>query len=263
MGWPRNLAVSACLILLTLPGFASAAAPQIPPPIGPVTDLAGILEDATRQELTRLIREVEERTTAEIAILTIPSTQPETIEEYSVAVFEQWKIGKRGKDNGLLFLVAVQDRRMRITTGYGLEGILPDGKIGAIRDREILPYFRAGRYAEGVLRGSEALASVILADAKDTVSEGRPVGRRALHRSWFQRRSTGFLLGIFIRLMDELAGTENRLSVERKRYNDAVQVYNVTVRQFPGNLIASVAGFKEHPFFEAPSAARQVPQVKF
>jgi len=67
----------------------------------------------------------------------------------------------------------------------------------------------------------------------------------------------------FIRLMDELAGTENRLSVERKRYNDAVQVYNVSIRQFPGNLMASLLGFKQQPFFEAPPAARQVPQVKF
>jgi LemA protein len=67
----------------------------------------------------------------------------------------------------------------------------------------------------------------------------------------------------FARLMDELAGTENRLAVERKRYNDAVQVYNVTVRRFPGNLLASSLGFKEQPFFEVPAAARQAPQVKF
>ncbi len=67
----------------------------------------------------------------------------------------------------------------------------------------------------------------------------------------------------FNRLMDELAGTENRLSVERKRYNDAVQVYNVAVRQFPGNLVASALGFKEQPYFEVPAAARQAPQVKF
>ncbi|MBI4736188.1 MAG: LemA family protein [candidate division NC10 bacterium] len=67
----------------------------------------------------------------------------------------------------------------------------------------------------------------------------------------------------FIRLMDELAGTENRLAVERKRYNDSVQVYNVAIRQFPGTLIASALGFKEQPFFEAPPAARQVPPVKF
>jgi LemA protein len=67
----------------------------------------------------------------------------------------------------------------------------------------------------------------------------------------------------FHRLMDELAGTENRLSVERKRYNDSVQVYNVAIRTFPDYLIASILGFKEQPFFEVPAAARQAPQVKF
>ena len=67
----------------------------------------------------------------------------------------------------------------------------------------------------------------------------------------------------FTRLMDELAGTENRLSVERKRYNDSVQMYNVAVRQFPGNLMAGFLGFGERPFFEVPAAARQTPQVKF
>lgn len=67
----------------------------------------------------------------------------------------------------------------------------------------------------------------------------------------------------FVRLMDELAGTENRLAVERKRYNDSVQVYNVAIRQFPSNLIAPMLGFKEQPFFAAPSEARQAPRVKF
>lgn len=67
----------------------------------------------------------------------------------------------------------------------------------------------------------------------------------------------------FLRLMDELAGTENRLAVERKRYNDAVQAYNLSVRRFPSNIVASFAGFQQKPFFEAPPGARQVPQVKF
>ncbi|HYB72847.1 MAG TPA: LemA family protein [Candidatus Sulfotelmatobacter sp.] len=67
----------------------------------------------------------------------------------------------------------------------------------------------------------------------------------------------------FLRLMDELAGTENRLAVERKRYNDAVQAYNLAVRQFPSSVVASSSGFQQKPFFEAPAAARQAPQVKF
>lgn len=166
MHWLRKLALCTWLILLNLASPASGDAPKLPSPAGPVTDLAGILDAGTQQQLLRLIREVQERTTAEIAILTVPSTEPLTLEEYSVAIFDRWKIGKRGQDNGLLFLVAVRERRMRITTGYGLEGILPDGKVGEIRDRDILPRFRTGRYSEGVLRGTEALASVILADRK-------------------------------------------------------------------------------------------------
>lgn len=67
----------------------------------------------------------------------------------------------------------------------------------------------------------------------------------------------------FLRLMDELSGTENRLAVERKRYNDAIQVYNLAVRQFPSNFVASIGGFQQKAFFEAPAEARKAPQVKF
>ena len=168
-GWsmrsPHSLAFSGWLVLLALASLASAAIPGIPSPQGEVTDLVGVLDAGARQQLTQLIREVRDRTTAEIAILIVPSTAPETVEEYSVAVFDRWKIGQRGKDNGLLFLVAIQDRRLWITTGYGLEGILPDGKVGALRDREIIPLFRAGRYTEGILRGTQALAAVVLGQA--------------------------------------------------------------------------------------------------
>jgi uncharacterized protein len=166
-----------------------------------VTDLAGILDGGTRQRLVQLIEEVRARTTAEIAILTVQTTAPETIEGYSVAVFDRWKIGKRGQDNGLLLLVAVQDRKLWITTGYGLEGILPDGKVGEIRDRAILPSFRAGRYAEGLLRGTEALAAVILAEGKDGAPGSPPTARPARHRNGLWSGSTGLLLGLFILLV--------------------------------------------------------------
>lgn len=197
----RKLALWVCLILLVLPGLASAAASELPSPTGPVTDLAGILDSGTKERLLQVILDVRERTTAEIAVLTVPTTAPEPIQEYSVAVFDRWKIGKRGRDNGLLFLVAVQDRRLWITTGYGLEGILPDGKIGEIRDRQIIPYFRAGRYAEGILRGTEALASVILAQGKTETQGARAATRPGRQRSPFWIGSTGILLGIFFLLL--------------------------------------------------------------
>jgi uncharacterized protein len=180
-------------------GFAGqvfCASSALPSPTGPVTDLVGLLDQETRKRLTQYLDQVRERTGAEIAVLVIASTAPDTIEAYSIAVFDQWRIGQRGKDNGLLFLVAVQDRRMWITTGYGLEGILPDGKIGEIRDRAIVPSFRAGRYAEGIVRGSEALGAVILAQAEPAARVGSRKRPARFGSAW-----TGTLLAIFVLLI--------------------------------------------------------------
>jgi uncharacterized protein len=215
MGWLPDLLVAAWLVLLIQPGHVSAGIARLPDPAGPVTDLAGILDPGTRQRLFQAIRDVQERTTAEIAILTVPTIAPQTIEEYSVAIFDHWKVGKRGQDNGLLLLVAVQDRRMRITTGYGLEGILPDGKVGEIRDREILPHFRAGRYAEGILRGTETLAGVILAQGEGGARPPQPAGRGARGQSRVWRGPTGILLGVFILLVLFSAGIS---AIDRRRF---------------------------------------------
>jgi uncharacterized protein len=173
----------------------------LPSPAGPVTDLAGVLDQETRQRLAWFLDQVRERSGAEIAILVVPSTGSESIEDYSIAVFDRWKIGQRGKDNGLLFLVAVQDRRMRITTGYGLEGVLPDGKVGEIRDRAILPFFREGRYAEGIVRGTEALAAAILGDARGVTSQRALQARPRPPAGRFGSRWTGTLLVLFVLLI--------------------------------------------------------------
>jgi len=198
----RSVALLVCLLVVV--GFAGqgfCASSALPSPTGPVTDLVGLLDRGTRQRLTQLLDQVRERTGAEIAVLVVGSTAPDTIEEYSLAVFDQWKIGQRGKDNGLLFLVAVQDRRMWITTGYGLEGILPDGKIGEIRDRAVLPSFRAGQFAEGIVRGSEALAAVILGQTGNAQAE--PLGRVGARKraTRFGSAWTGTLLAIFVLLI--------------------------------------------------------------
>jgi uncharacterized protein len=196
----RSVALLVCLLVVG--GFAGqvfCASSALPSPTGPVTDLVGLLDQETRQRLTQYLDQVRERTGAEIAVLVVASTAPETIEAYSIAVFDQWRIGQRGKDNGLLFLVAVQDRRMWITTGYGLEGILPDGKIGEIRDRAIVPSFRAGRYAEGIVRGSEALGAVILAQAGGATTE--PLARVGARKRATHFGRTGTLLAIFLVLI--------------------------------------------------------------
>ena len=97
MGCARRLCLLTWLVLLALPGLASAAVLELPSPAGPVTDLAGILDSGTKERLVEVILDVRQRTTAEIAILTVPTTAPEAIEDYSVAIFDRWKIGERGK----------------------------------------------------------------------------------------------------------------------------------------------------------------------
>ena len=198
----RSLALFVCLLLVVgSAGRVCGASPELPSPAGPVTDLVGVLDQETRQRLTRFLDQVRERTGAEIAVLAVASTAPDTVEGYSIAIFDRWKIGQRDKDNGLLFLVAVQDRRMWITTGYGLEGILPDGKVGEIRDRAILPFFRAGRYAEGIVRGTEALAAVILAQAGGATTGPLAQVSSRKRATQFGGPWTGALLALFVLLV--------------------------------------------------------------
>ncbi|MFQ6090802.1 MAG: TPM domain-containing protein [Candidatus Bipolaricaulia bacterium] len=110
-----------------------------------------------------------------MAVLTVRTTEPWDIFDYGMEVFDRWKPGKEGKDNGLLFLVAVEDRLLHIFTGYGLEGILPDGRIGEIRDEEIIPYFKLEDYAGGIKNGVETIAGIIAQDAGVELRE-RPAG---------------------------------------------------------------------------------------
>lgn len=150
-------------------------AQEIPAPQGYVSDYAEILSSAMRQQLTALLAELQQKTTAQIAVLTVKTTQPLDEFQYAEKVFTSWGIGQKGKDNGALFLVAAEDRRVRIMTGYGLEGILPDGKVGAILDEFVIPEFRAGRFDEGVYKGVWAVALVIAKDAGVQLTGEAPI----------------------------------------------------------------------------------------
>jgi uncharacterized protein len=158
------VATLACAVCL-LPRLGSGAEPTLPRPQGFVSDYAGVVDSATRRDLDGLIAELKAKTGAEIAVVVVPSIQPLTAFDYAMKIAESWKPGARGKDNGVVFLVAVQDRETFILTGYGVEGVLPDGKVGEIRDRLVVPAFRRGDYAGGIRAGTEALAGIIAADA--------------------------------------------------------------------------------------------------
>jgi uncharacterized protein len=151
--------------VLLVVGAAHAATIAVPRPQGFVSDYAGVLDAGTKARLTSVIRELKEKTGAEIAVVTVRTTKPETVFDYAMAIAEQWKPGDRSKDNGVVFLVATDDREMQILTGYGVEGPLPDGKVGEIRDRLVVPAFRAGDYARGISDATTTMAALIAADA--------------------------------------------------------------------------------------------------
>ena len=149
---------------------------------GPVNDAAGVLSAPQARAIEGLARELEQKTGAEMVVLTLPSTAPETVFDYGMRVADAWNLGKRGKDDGLLFVIAVEDRKLHIFTGYGLEGVLPDGRVGEIRDRYMLSFFREGSYANGIYAGMRAAAEIIAADAGVELS-GQPLRRPQRRRS--------------------------------------------------------------------------------
>ena len=152
-------------LLVTMLALAAGALAQtIAPPQGFVNDRAGVIDAATRAKLTTLIEELQQKTGTEIAVLTVDTTAPLDDFTYAMQVADAWKIGKKGQDTGVLVLLAVTDRKSRVLVGYGLEGILPDGLVGEIQDREMVPAFRDGRFGEGIWRGVGAIANRIAAD---------------------------------------------------------------------------------------------------
>jgi len=139
------------------------------PPARPtnyVMDLAGIIDPAAEQGLNSYLRELDKKTSAQIIVLTIKSLDGESIEGFSIDMAEKWGIGQKGKDNGVLFTVSTGDKRYRIEVGYGLEGLLPDSFAGSIGRQYLVPYFKKGKYSQGITYATLAIIERIADDAK-------------------------------------------------------------------------------------------------
>jgi uncharacterized membrane protein YgcG len=150
------------LVLLGLPAWAQE---PFPAPQGRVNDFAQVLDPATKAQLNALVTEVEQRTTAEIAVVVVHTTAPLTPKEYVTALFNRWGVGKRGADNGVMVLLAIHDRRVEIETGYAVEGILPDGQAGEIIRTAMQPAFTHDRWGEGLVAGTQRVAQRLLEQA--------------------------------------------------------------------------------------------------
>jgi uncharacterized protein len=156
----KKLLYIAFVAALFLLPFTTTAL-DVPYLTGRVTDNAQILNDSTRNSLTKRLKAHEDSTGNQVAVLTLPTLEGESIEEYAVKVFDDWKLGQKGKDNGILVLVVPNDRRMRIEVGYGLEGTLPDSMAGSIIRNAMAPRFKNQDYNGGIEAGITNIINVL------------------------------------------------------------------------------------------------------
>jgi len=155
------------VLLLSAASAFSADAATVPErPHNYVTDLAGIVDNTAENQLNRYLKELEQKTTAQVAVLTINSLEGADLEDLSLTVaHDKWKLGQKGKDNGVLLLIAFKDRKYRIEVGYGLEGVLPDGLVGSIGRQFLVPNFKKGQFSKGIFEAVLAMAQTIAKDA--------------------------------------------------------------------------------------------------
>jgi len=149
------------MLPILLMGSIMLTGAEVPYLTGRVNDYAQILSSETNQLLTEILKAHENRTSNQIVVLTIPTLDGEGIEEYAVDVFEEWKLGQKGIDNGILIVVVPNDRRMRIEVGYGLEPTLTDGMAGQIIQTVMTPRFKNGDYDGGIMDGARAVIDVL------------------------------------------------------------------------------------------------------
>lgn len=155
------LLACACAALLQVQVQAQPQPQAIPALDSPVVDTTGTLDAATIGQLQQQALALQQRKGSQLQVLMVPSTRPETIEQYAVRAFEQWKLGRSGVDDGVLLVVAKDDRKVRIEVGYGLEGAIPDLSAGRVIQEYLVPKFRAGDYAGGVVEATAALVKLV------------------------------------------------------------------------------------------------------
>lgn len=148
-------------LVLALATAWPALAITFPQPQGYVSDFANLLPPSSQAALEADLAQLEKDTAAEVAVVTVISLDGDTIEGYAAGLFEAWGIGKKDQDNGVLFIVALSERKARIEVGYGLEPVITDGRAGRILDDRVIPQFKNGDYSTGILQGAAAIEDYI------------------------------------------------------------------------------------------------------
>jgi uncharacterized protein len=182
----------AAIVLTTVVAFNTHASTPEPPeaPRDYVVDLAGVIRPDMKNQMNAVLQELEEKTSAQVLVLTVQSLDGQSIEEFAFNTKEKWKLGQKGKDNGVLIAVAVKDRKYRLEIGYGLESILPDSLVGSIGREYLVPYFRKGDYGAGIYVAALTIVKTISAHEGVQIT-GMPEMRQP------RGTNTGKPIGIF------------------------------------------------------------------
>jgi uncharacterized protein len=171
----RNRLLAVFVLLLACFSVISPAekVQDLPQPTNYVSDFAGVLSPETQTSLNALCAQVDRLAHAQIAVVTIKSLDGEPIENFATALEDKWKVGKKGTDRGILLIFAPQDRKYRFEVGYGLEGILPDGRVGTI-GRQMVPYLQRNDFDSAITLAVQQVAGVIAADGPRTYTRAQP-----------------------------------------------------------------------------------------
>lgn len=192
------------LLLLSTALYCSSLQAQdlaaIPTLDSPVVDTTGTLDAAQKQQLVEQATGLQQRKGSQLQVLVVPTTQPEDIAQYTTRVFEQWQIGRKGIDDGVLLVVAKDDRRVRIEPGYGLEGAIPDAVANRVIQEYLAPAFRAGDYAGGISAATAMLARLIDGEPLPApVSAHRATQGERGGDGWMMAVVIGFFVGSLLR----------------------------------------------------------------
>ncbi|MFQ5865248.1 MAG: TPM domain-containing protein [bacterium] len=181
----KNIFLVLIAVLICQPSLLHSQE-KFPKPVGYVNDFANVIPANVEQQIEAVCIEVQQKTGAQIAVVTVETVGEEYYSEYANKLFTAWGIGGKGKDDGVLLFNTIQERRFWIEVGYGLEGILPDGLVGEIWREHVLPNYRKGDYGRGLLEGTKAIAGVIAEDAGVEITGAikvRPTRRATARRS--------------------------------------------------------------------------------
>lgn len=149
---------------------------------GLINDFANVISPQYEQKLAQVTDELLRKTDVPVVVVTMPDIGGEDYNEYANRLYAAWGIGKKGEDRGVLIFVTLKERKMRIETGYGMEGLIPDGLAGEIRDQYIIPYLKRNQFGEGLLNGTLAIASIIAKDARVSLTGQIPLKRPPVKR---------------------------------------------------------------------------------